>query len=180
MAQGYTEAELVKNRSSLLLTGGGDSDRRAWAQEAASYFPGEGLVEVTTAEELAAALEQTRGVVYLPNAGAIGYTAQGRIVFCLQNQEERPKLIIGLPTSAADALAKGDLRDDLHYRLQMARVDLSTPGLKDTLKARRAARAKEEAKRPPPPPTSSRIVISRPSTKLAPAKKLASKPGKSR
>ncbi len=160
MAQGYTEAELVTNRSSLLLSGGGEADRRAWAEEAAKHFPGEGdVVELSSPEDLPAALERPRGVLFIPDAAQLPPDAQMRIVHCLRTQEERPKIILGLSSSPAEALANGELRADLHYRLQTARVDLSTPGLRDVLRARRAARAKEEAKRPPPPSGSPRVTI---------------------
>src|SRR4051812_11239424 len=111
MGQGYSEAELVSNRSSLILTGGGEADRRTWAEEAGSNFPGEGFTEISSPDQLAAALERGRGVVFIPNAAALGYEGQGKLVHCLLNQEERPKLIVAFASSAADALAKGDLRD---------------------------------------------------------------------
>jgi hypothetical protein len=162
MGQGYSEAELITNRSSLILSGGGEADRRAWAEEAAAQFANEGMTEISSLAELVRALEHGKGVVFVPDAGALGYEAQGKIVHCLLNQEERPKIIVALSTSPADALAKGDLRDDLHYRLQMARVDLSKPGMKDLMRSRRAARAKADAKRPPPPNMGPRVIISKP------------------
>jgi hypothetical protein len=177
--QGYSEAELITNRSSLILTGGSDADRRAWAEEAAACFPDEGMTEISTLEQLTAALEHGRGVVFVPDAGALGYEAQGKIVHCLQNQEERPKIIVGLVSSAEAALAKGDLRDDLHYRLQMARVDLSKPGMKDLMRTRRAARVKADAKRPPPPDMGPRVIISKARAATA-VKKGGAKGGKPR
>ena len=54
---GYTEEDLVSNRSALLLYGGDEAERRAWAHEAAGHFASEGpLVEVRSAQELATVL----------------------------------------------------------------------------------------------------------------------------
>jgi hypothetical protein len=194
MAQGYTEADLVANRSPVLLSGGSESDRRAWAEEAAGHFrdPGGGLVEVAEPAQLSAALERVRAVVFVPAAGKIGFEGQARIVHCLQTQDERPKFIIAVGVSPAEAQTRGELRDDLLYRLQSARVDLSAPGLRDAIRTRRAARAKEEAKRPPPPTSEPRVSVTRPAprpevkttpgakTGSTPARKGAAKPAKRR
>jgi len=156
--RGYREEELVSNRASLLLYGGTEEERRSWAQEAAYYFEHEGvLLEVRQASELAEALKRPKGVVFVADVTKLAWEAQGQILRCLQMQEERPKLVLGMMGSAESALERGVLREDLHYRLQQARVDLSVPGLREALKkrwtvlserrAQKAAAAKEAAER---------------------------------
>lgn len=156
--QGYREDDLVKNRTAVMLIGGSEADRRAWAEEAASYFPGEGAVrEVTEEAHLSAALAQGRGVVFIPDTLALGINAQGSVLRCLQYQEERPKLVLGVPGDPAEARASGALREDLHYRLHLSLVDLATPGLREVMRVRRnkaeaerkvqAARAEAAAKK---------------------------------
>ena len=162
---GYTEEDLVSNRAALLLYGGDESERRAWAHEAAGHFAAEGpLVEIRSAPELASALGQARGVVFVPDALSLGLEAQSQILRCLQEREERPKIIIALPRLPDEALQQGVLRDDLCYRLRLARVNLDAEGLREVLQARRRkleeklAAAKElvhskpgkKAKRPKP------------------------------
>jgi hypothetical protein len=135
---GYTEEDLVSNRAALLLYGGDDSERRAWAHEAAGHFAAEGpLVEIRSAPELAKALGQSRGVVFIPDALALGLDAQSQILRCLQEREERPKIVIGLPRLPDEALQQGVLRDDLSYRLRLARVNLDAEGLREALVGRR-------------------------------------------
>jgi transcriptional regulator of acetoin/glycerol metabolism len=144
--RGYREEELVSNRASLLLYGGTEEERRSWAQEAAYYFEHEGaLLEVKQASELSEALKRPKGVVFISDVAKLGWQVQGQILRCLQMQEERPKLVLGLTGSAESALERGALREDLHYRLQQARVDLSTPGLRDALKKRWTALAERRA-----------------------------------
>jgi transcriptional regulator of acetoin/glycerol metabolism len=144
--RGYREEELVSNRASLLLYGGTEEERRSWAQEAAYYFEHEGaLIEVKQPAELSAALKRPKGVVFIPEVGKLGWEAQGQILRCLQMQEERPKLVLGMTGSAEAALERGTLREDLHYRLQQARVDLAVPGLRELLKKRWAALAERRA-----------------------------------
>ncbi len=134
--QGYREDELISNRAALLLYAGSEGVRRAWAEEAAAQFPNEGpLVVVTSA--LVPALERSRGVVYVVDVLALGYEGQGLILRGLREKEERPKWVLGLSSSPADARRAGTLRDDLAYRLDQAQVNLGTPGLKDVLRARR-------------------------------------------
>lgn len=146
IARGYREEELVSNRASLVLYGGTEEERRAWAQEAAYHFEHEGaLVEVRTGPELTEALKRPKGVVFIPDVARLGREAQGQILRCLQMQEERPKLVLGLMGSAESALERGALREDLSYRLQQARVDLSTPGLREVLKKRWAVLAERRA-----------------------------------
>lgn len=144
--RGYGEEELVSNRASLLLYGGTEEERRSWAQEAAYHFEHEGaLVEVRQAAELAPALQRPKGVVFIPDVSKLGREAQGAILRCLQTQEERPKLVVAILGSAEAALERGVLRDDLHYRLHQAQVNLAQPGLRETLKERWARLAELRA-----------------------------------
>lgn len=144
--RGYREAELVTNRASMLLYGGSAADRKAWAEESQRSFAAEGpLREVSSAGELTAALEPGRGVVYLPDALALGLEAQGQVVRVLLQREERPKIIVGLPTAPQVALERGTLREDLLYRLQMAQVDLSVPETREAVRLRRQKEAERRA-----------------------------------
>lgn len=144
--RGYREEELVSNRASLLLYGGTEEERRSWAQEAAHYFEHEGaLVEVRQLSELVEALKRPKGVVFVSDVAKLGLEAQALIVRCLQMQEERPKLVLGLTGSAETALERGTLRDDLHYKLNQALVDLGVPGLREVLKKRWAVLAEQRA-----------------------------------
>jgi transcriptional regulator of acetoin/glycerol metabolism len=144
--RGYREDELVSNRASLLLYGGTEEERRSWAQEAAHYFEHEGtLVEVRQASELTEALKRPKGVVFIHDVSKLGLEAQQRILRCLQMQEERPKLVLGLTGSAESALERGTIREDLHYRLHQAQVDLGAPGLREALKKRWASLAEKRA-----------------------------------
>ena len=146
--RGYREEELVTNRASLLLSGGSEDERRAWAQEAAEHFASEGpLVEVRTTAELAAALKAPRGVVFIPDVSKLESSAQALLLRCLQLQEERPKVVVGLSGQPELARTRGTLREDLHYRLHQALVDMNAEGLRDVLKKRRAAAAAERAAR---------------------------------
>jgi hypothetical protein len=140
--RGYSESDLVTNRSSLFLFGGSPTDRRAWAMEAQLSFAAEGpLVEVTAPEQLGPALAMKGGVVFVPDAPALGLEAQGQILRCLQQQEERPKLVLGMQRRPADLRDAGALRDDLLYRLQNALVDLGVEDVAQKIRARRQKRA---------------------------------------
>lgn len=143
--RGYREEELVCNRASLLIHGGTEEERRSWAQEAARNFDVE-LVEVKQAAELAGALRQPNGVVYIPDVAKLGRDGQALILRCLQMQEERPKVVVGLSGTADAALSRGTLREDLHYRLHQAQVDLQKEGLRELLKRRWALQAEQLAK----------------------------------
>ncbi|MBZ4419183.1 Fis family transcriptional regulator [Myxococcus sp. RHSTA-1-4] len=142
--RGYREEELVCNRSSLLIHGGTEDERRSWAQEAARNFDVE-LVEVKQAADLPGALRQPNGVVFIPDVAKLGREAQFAILRCLQMQEERPKVVVGLSGAADAALARGTLREDLHYRLHQAQVDLQQDGLRELLKRRWAVQAEQLA-----------------------------------
>ncbi len=136
----YTEAELVENRVAVLLSGGTAAERQAWAEETAGRL-GSSATIVTAPESLRAALAQKDGVVYVADALALGEAAQQRLLTCLQTQEERPKLVVGVQHGADSAFGGGGLRPDLHYRLRLAQVNLDEPGLRDTIAKRRAQRA---------------------------------------
>lgn len=142
--RGYREEELVCNRSSLLIHGGTEEERRSWAQEAARNFDVE-LVEVRQAADLPGALRQPNGVVFLPDVAKLGREAQFALLRCLQMQEERPKVVVGLSGAADAALTRGTLREDLHYRLHQAQVDLQKEGLRELLKQRWAKQAEQLA-----------------------------------
>jgi hypothetical protein len=171
---GYSEEDLVSNRSALLLYGGDEADRQAWAREAAAHFAAEGpLAEVRLPQELSAALAQTRGVVFVPDALGLGLEAQSQILRCLQEREERPKIIIGLTRLPDEALQQGLLRDDLSYRLRLARVNLDAEGLREALRARRRKLEEKLA-------AAKELVHSRPGKKVKRQKARARTAGKSR
>lgn len=138
----YPESQLVLNRASVLVFGGGEADRRAWAMEAASSL---GLSQLTEAKDdaaLARAQRSNQGVVYVPDAQVLSAGAQRELVRVMRQQEERPKFVVGLGMAPDAALQKGLLRDDLHFALHRAQVDLSDGELKATLKKRRAKAGK--------------------------------------
>src|SRR5258708_35768460 len=88
---GYAEEDLISNRSALLLYGGNEEERRAWAYEAGAHFASEGsVVEARTAEELQRGLEQSRGIGYIPDVLGLGLDAQSLALRCLQEREGRP------------------------------------------------------------------------------------------
>ncbi|RKH37738.1 sigma 54-interacting transcriptional regulator [Corallococcus sicarius] len=144
--RGYREEDLVSNRASLLIHGGTEDERRAWAEEAARNF-GVPLTEVRQAAELPGALRQPNGVLFVADVAKLPLDAQGLILRCLQMQEERPKVVVGVSGAASAALTRGSLREDLHYRLNQAQVDLQTEGLREVLKRRWAQQAEQLAVR---------------------------------
>lgn len=136
--RGYSEAELVCNRAALLLYGGDEAARRAWALEVAGNFASEGpLVEAHSLPELEAALHRNNGIVFVPAVLGAGLEGQAQILRCIHEREERPKLILGLSMNPDDALSQGVLRDDLAYRLKPARVNLDDPDVLSAIRARR-------------------------------------------
>ncbi len=146
--RGYREEELVANRASVLLSGGTEDERRTWAATAARNFSKEGpLVEVRQTEQVGDALRQPRGVVFIPDVARLSIPAQGLIVRCLQTQEERPKIVVGLSGGVEQARSKGTLREDLLYRLHLSQVDLTTEGMRELIAQRRAQLAADEAAR---------------------------------
>ena len=149
---GYPEDQLVANRTAVLLFGGTEADRRAWAGEAAAGFAAEGpLLEVESVAALPSALQRSRGVVFVPDLGGLGLEAQAKIVRCLIESEERPKLVLALQYGPDHARGKGLLREDLAYRLEKAQVDLSDPALKEAIRGRRLKAEKRKAAVPPKP-----------------------------
>jgi len=146
--RGYREEELVTNRASVLLSGGTEDERRTWAAAAARSFFQEGpLVEVRQTEQVGDALRRPRGVVFIPDVSRLSIAAQGLIVRCLQTQEERPKIVVGLSGAVETARGRGTLREDLLYRLHLAQVDLTAEGMREVIAQRRAQLAAEEAAR---------------------------------
>jgi DNA-binding transcriptional LysR family regulator len=146
---GYREDELVQNRAPVLLYGGTEAERRAWAEEAAAAFPDEGpLREVHSSDELRQALLATRGVVFIPDVANLSFDEQSQIVRCLREREERPKFVVGVSGSPTTALEKGVFRDDLAYRLERSRVDLSADGVRELIRARREQAQKKAAAKP--------------------------------
>ncbi|WPB77445.1 Fis family transcriptional regulator [Archangium violaceum] len=146
--RGYREEELVANRASVLLSGGTEDERRTWAATAARNFSKEGpLVEVRQTEQVGEALKQPRGVLFIPDVARLSIPAQGLIVRCLQTQEERPKIVVGLSGGVEQARTKGTLREDLLYRLHLAQVDLTTEGMRELIAQRRSQLAADEAAR---------------------------------
>jgi hypothetical protein len=152
----YAEAELVQNRVPVLLYGGTAAERQAWAEETAAQL-GCAATFVTGIEALAAALAQKDGVVYVTDALLLGDAGQHQLVVCLQTQEERPKLVLGVPHGGAAVLATGGLRPDLHYRLRLSQVNLDAAGLRETIAKRRARRVA-----PSRPVAAARASVSRP------------------
>jgi DNA-binding NtrC family response regulator len=104
-------------------------------------------VEVRLPEEVGEALKKPRGVVFIPDVSRLTGSAQSLIVRCLQTQEERPKLVVGLSGAVEHARSKGTLREDLLYRLHRAQVDLTADGMRDVLARHRARLVAEEAAR---------------------------------
>lgn len=115
---------LKKNRVSTLLFGGSEADRRAFAQAATQALEGAGLVEAKDAVALERSLTNARAVVYVPDVTAIPPATQRAVVKALREREERPKLVLGLPTTPETAADKGGLTDDLRYWLAQSTVDV--------------------------------------------------------
>lgn len=139
MYRGYPEQALITNRSSLLLFGGSESERRAWAEEAAANFLDEGpLTVASTSAQLIEALHHTRGVVYVPDATGLSDEAQALAVHVLREREERPKIVFGMAGEPGLLSQQGRLRDDLHYSLAFAQVDLNESGVREAIRVRRA------------------------------------------
>lgn len=189
MTSGFPEDQLVQNRASVLLFGGSEADRRAWAEEAALRLREDGVLTTLGAEtELASALLDGRRVLFIPDIAQISQVGQMLLVKTLLEREDRPKIIVGLSIAPMDARLKGKLRDDLAYRLQVSNVDLSQPGMKSTLRDRRAKlerdieRRKAEAERAAREAARQAKLAARALEKPAPAPKPAAKarPAKAR
>lgn len=140
----YAEKDLVKNRAAVLLSGGAEADRRAWASEAAGHFPSPDLVEAKDASDLDFAFRAKNSVVYVPDLGALDAATQFRLMHNIKEVEERPKWVLGLGGSVDNARSKGLVREDLAYWLERSRVDLSNAELKVAIKKRRAKQGKSK------------------------------------
>jgi len=135
---GYAESQLITNRVSVLLCGGAEADRKAWAQEACAAFADEGaLIEASTAAAFNQALSLRAGVVYVADASQLSWATQGELTRLLREREERPKFIFGLNASPAAAAQRGLLREDLFFALSKSTVDLSAAEVKESISSRR-------------------------------------------
>ena len=138
---GYAEAQLISNRVSVLLCGGSESDRKAWAQEAAVAFAEEGtLMEAADPTALNQAFSMRGGVVYVPDASQLSWAAQRELTRLLREREERPKFVLGLSQSLSAANQKGTLRDDLMFALAKGALDLGASEVKESISKRRKAK----------------------------------------
>lgn len=120
----YSAEQLKKNRASMLLLGGGEADRRAFAVSAAQALPGEPFLEAKEPAQFLRALKGQRGTIYVPDVALLPAPIQREAVRVLREQEERPRLVFGLGTSLDTAVDKGGLSDDLRYWLRSATVDV--------------------------------------------------------
>ena len=121
----YSAEQLKKNRAAVMVFGGSEADRRAFATQAALAFPEEGpLIEARDEATLKRAIGVGRGVVYVPDATQLTDGLQREVVRSLREKEERPKLVFGLPLAPDAAREKGLIRDDLHYWLRRGQVDV--------------------------------------------------------
>ena len=121
----YSPDQLKKNRAAVMVFGGSEADRRAFAAQAAQAFPDEGpLVEVRDEAGLKRAIGVGKGVVYVPDATQLTDGLQREVVRSLREKEERPKLVFGLPLSPDAAREKGLIREDLHYWFRRGQVDV--------------------------------------------------------
>ena len=120
----YSLDALKKNRVSTLLYGGTEGDRRALAVAATQELEGAGLVEAKDADALERAVGNARAVVYVPDVTVIPPVTQRFLVRLLREREERPKLVLGLPTSPETAAQKGVLTEDLRFWLAHSTVDV--------------------------------------------------------
>lgn len=128
MIEGYTAEQLKRNRASMLMTGGSEPDRRAFAVAAAQALQNEPFLEVHEPAQVVRALKGHRGTVYIPDVTALSATTQRELVRVLREHEERPRFALGLPGSVESAADKGLLTDDLRYWLRTATVDIKKKG----------------------------------------------------
>jgi hypothetical protein len=89
---------------------------------------------VTQHQELQAALNIKRGVVYVQDVVSLGHSAQVRLVQMLWQQEERAKWVFGLAKAPEALVESGALRPDIAFKLSAAVVDLSDPKARAGLK----------------------------------------------
>jgi hypothetical protein len=141
VVRGYAEGQLITNRVSVLLCGGAENDRKAWALEAAGAFPDEGaLVEAADGTSLAQTFSLRQGVVYVADATALSWASQRELTRLLREREERPKFVLGASQSLASLAQRGLLRDDLLFALSRATLDLNSAEVKDAISRRRKAK----------------------------------------
>ncbi|MFN0064176.1 MAG: Fis family transcriptional regulator [Myxococcaceae bacterium] len=132
----YSESQLVTNRVSLLLYGGNADERRAWAEEAARQFAHEGdLIVADSPAALLEGLVKTVGVLFIPDLLGVSEEHQRRIVQCLNRQDERPKLVLGL--SKSYSACEASLREDLCFRLRQSHVNLTDAASQESIRKRR-------------------------------------------
>lgn len=135
---GYAEAQLITNRVSVLLCGGTEADRKAWAAEAADQFTEDGaLYEAADANKLSQAFSLRAGVVYVPDASQLSWAAQRELTRLLREREERPKFVFGINASPAAVASRGLIREDLLFALSKSTVDLASATVKDSISSRR-------------------------------------------
>lgn len=120
----YSIDALKKNRVSALLFGGTEAERRAVAVAATQELAGAGFIEAKDGEALERALSNGKAVVYVPDVTLISASTQRAVVRMLREREERPKVLLGLPTSPETASTKGGLTDDLRFWLTHSTVDV--------------------------------------------------------
>lgn len=120
----YALDALKKNRVSMLLFGGSEAERRAFASSVPPELDGAAFVEARDAAALEKTFNQTKSVVYVPDVAALPPVSQRALVRVLREKEERSKYVIGLGTSPDTALEKGALTEDLRFWLRQATVDV--------------------------------------------------------
>ena len=144
----YREAQLITNRVSVLLVGGSEQDRKAWALDAMVGFGEDGaLFEARDVTNVNQAFTMRSGVVYVPDASQLSWSVQRELTRLLHEKEERPKFVLGIPFSLAAALSRGVLREDLVFALSKATLDLGSVEVKDSIAKRRKSAPKRAARR---------------------------------
>ncbi|MBX7102320.1 MAG: Fis family transcriptional regulator [Myxococcaceae bacterium] len=129
----FAPAQLLTNRAAVLLHGGSESDRRHFADGAAQAWELT-LQDASDPAALPAATTAPHAVVYVADVTRLSPDAQRELARVLHQQEERPKLLLGVPKSVDGALAQGTLRDDLWFALRRAVVDAGSPEAKDAVR----------------------------------------------
>ena len=137
MTTGFSAEALVTNRAAVLVVGGAEADRRQWAQLAAASWELP-LVDASDPVAFPEATARINGVVYVADVTRLSGDLQRELTRILHDQEERPKLVLGLPTSAETAMSKGALRDDLWFSVRRAVVNVADPEVKGAMKRRQA------------------------------------------
>lgn len=122
----YALDALKKNRASMLLFGGSEADRRAFASAVPTELEGAPFVEAKDVAGLEKTFGHTKSVVYVPDVSALPAASQRALVRVLREKEERSKYIIGMQTSPDTAVEKGTLTEDLRFWLRQATVDVKS------------------------------------------------------